>query len=356
MRSGMLLEALAERYAVFLLVIPACACGRHQPDEAVASRCAHVVIAPPLAPGRPLPDPASLFPGVRFRAVHVSRTLVAPVANPYLLDDGPDRPSCALDLPDFDSGARLSIAALYERNGDAESAALERETAGQYAELERHYLPLFDSVYACSEIERWRIARYCGAAVVRVVPNAIRLPQPLPAKAAGSIFTLLFTGNLAYYPNEDAVQFFCRDILPRLRNAPYPVRLLVAGRSPSEKLLAVCSRYENVSIARDVPDLAPYYQEADAVIVPIRAGGGTRIKILEACGYRRPVVSTVLGAEGLEAAPGREILIADSPQEFADTCLFLMRDRAAAAQIAAVGHEWVRLNHTQDNVRRALGI
>jgi polysaccharide biosynthesis protein PslH len=356
MRTAMVLEALAERYRIFLLVVPVY--GRAAPPDAdLAGLCAEVVLAAAPAVGCPLTDPAAVFPGVRFEAVHVDRIGVAPVANAYLREDGPERPALSLDTADFESGTHLRIARLHEENGDGKNAEEELEMAGYFAELERHYLPLFDRVYVCSEMDRQRIECYDGAPAVRVVPNAIRLPRVIPERPANPFFTLLYVGNMGYYPNEDAVTFFCRDILPKLRRrAASAVRLLVVGRGPSSKLLAACGAGDGVSVVGEVPDPDPYYAEADAVIAPIRAGGGTRIKILEGCSYRRPVVSTAMGAEGLTAAPGREILLADTPDEFADACWLLMRDPGAACRIAAAGCQWVQSNHTADNVRMALGV
>jgi glycosyltransferase involved in cell wall biosynthesis len=353
-RTGILLEALAGRYRIHLPIVPFYGLP-NQPEEAIRRCCADVAVAPPTA-GWELPDAAGIFRDVRFDVVHVSRLVAAPIANRYLQDDAPLRPMCTLDLDDFESFTRLRLARLAEATGNREAARSHSGTAAQFAELERHYLPLFDRIYVCSQTDRERVAsRYhCGRRVT-VVPNAVRIPPAPPAIPPAPVFTFLFVGTMAYYPNQDAVVFFCTEILPKLRERAHrPVRLVVAGARPPEELRTFCAGHPDVCVAGEVPDLAPYYGEAGAAIVPIRAGGGTRLKILEACGYRRPVISTRLGAEGLDVSHGVEMLLADTPEEFADACLFVMHNAEAAGAMACNGFKWVRANHTIENVRQAL--
>ena len=131
-----------------------------------------------------------------------------------------------------------------------------------------------------------------GGQNIQVLPNVIRLSSgPHPAKNSGP-FTLLFVGNLAYYPNEDAVVYFLEHVLPCLRQrAKHPFCLTVIGSGQSRRL----RHYRQIPEYRYlgyVSELAPYYEQADAVVVPLRAGGGTRIKVLEAFSFKRPVVST----------------------------------------------------------------
>src|SRR5262249_34836826 len=153
-----------------------------------------------------------------------------------------------------------------------------------------------------------------------VIPNAVRVPTRIAARPRGGPFTLLFVGTLGYYPNEDAAIYFRAEILPRLQvTAGRSVRLLIVGSNPSARLQAL-ARDHQVTVTGTVPDVTRYYAAADAVIVPLRAGGGTRIKVLEAFGHRRPVVSTTVGAQGIEVTPGTHLLIGDTPRAFADQC------------------------------------
>jgi hypothetical protein len=122
-------------------------------------------------------------------------------------------------------------------------------------------------------------------------------------------FTFLFVGTLGYYPNEDAVAYFCAEVLARLRGAAagqFQVDVIGTGGLP---ILSRLSGPPEVRVLGPVHAIAPAYAEPNAVIVPVRAGGGTRIKVLEAFAFQRPVVSTSLGVEGIDACPEEHVLI-----------------------------------------------
>jgi glycosyltransferase involved in cell wall biosynthesis len=129
-----------------------------------------------------------------------------------------------------------------------------------------------------------------------------------------------------WHPNRDAVEFFARSILPHIR-AKYPqVKFIVAGRNPPPQFVAQFSSDPGIEFTGTVADMRPYLANATVVVVPLRIGGGTRIKILEACAAGKPVVSTTIGAEGLDVVPGREILVADAPTDFANLVVRLLDD------------------------------
>jgi glycosyltransferase involved in cell wall biosynthesis len=154
-------------------------------------------------------------------------------------------------------------------------------------------------------------------------------------------FTFLFVGTLGYYPNEDAVVFFCREVLPKLRAAADASFLLrIAGSGLPEGLRAL-ARLPEVRLSGYAPDIARLYADADAVVVPLRAGGGTRIKVLEAFAYQRPVVSTSMGIEGIDAVAGEHYLLGDTAGELARQCLRLMRDRELGKELAGRAHKLV---------------
>ena len=340
MRAGMVLEALAVDHDVHLLVIPV-----HKPfgspekaSEIVSRWLAGIAVLrlrdhehplfrliarakdprERLAGHRAYPRPAlcrvatpgaigqvaRAFPGVTFSAVHVFRLYLAPFVERYLRARRGARPVCTLDLDDHESRRARRVAALYEAGGDEIRAAIERLEADKYAVMEREMLPRFDHVYVCSEADRVEVARQCGCENLAVLPNGVRIPARVPAKRAGGPFTLLFVGNFGYYPNDDAATFFCAEVLPRLRAAARrAVRVMLVGSRPSRQVRAL-SADPDVTVTGSVPSVAPYYRDADVVVVPVRAGGGTRIKLLEAFSYRRPVVATTLGAEGIEVRHG----------------------------------------------------
>lgn len=137
------------------------------------------------------------------------------------------------------------------------------------------------------------------------------------------------------------------------RRFPRPFRLLIAGAGESE-LVNRLGEEPEVELAGMVPDVAPYYDQAGAVIAPIRAGGGTRIKILEAFSYRKPVVATSLAAEGIEAAHGRELLLADSPAAFADSCAALLGNADLRAALAEKAYDFVTARHSLEALTEIL--
>jgi glycosyltransferase involved in cell wall biosynthesis len=170
------------------------------------------------------------------------------------------------------------------------------------------------------------------------LPNALPLPDPLPAPERGGPFTFLFIGTLGYYPNEDAIVYFCTQVLPLIRErAPREVRVIIAGSGATPALQQLVGT-PGVELIGPVPDVATAYREAHAVVVPIRAGGGTRIKVLEAFSYRRPVIATSVGIEGIAAEPDQHYLRGDTPRELADQCLRLLDDPGLAERLADAAH------------------
>jgi glycosyltransferase involved in cell wall biosynthesis len=171
------------------------------------------------------------------------------------------------------------------------------------------------------------------AARTAVVPNGVDLDffRPSPPSAPRQPQTLLFFGAIDYYPNTDAMRFFLHDVLPQLV-ARYPrLRLCIVGRKPPEEILA--QRSEHVEVTGVVDDVRPWLDRADVVIVPLRIGGGTRLKILEAMAMGKAVVSTTLGAEGLDVDAERDLLVADDAAAFVTQVARLLDDPGLAQRI-----------------------
>jgi glycosyltransferase involved in cell wall biosynthesis len=179
------------------------------------------------------------------------------------------------------------------------------------------------------------------------VPNGVDLPARVPAPATGKV--LLFLGLLSFGPNSAAADHLVRDIWPLVHKALPDARLVVAGARP-ELLSSFKSPPPGVSFPGFVEDLERLYAEVALVCCPIRSGSGTRIKILEAAAWGRPVVSTTVGAEGLDFTDGAEILLRDDPREFAAACIALLQDRTRAQELARRARAVVE----QKYVRRAV--
>ena len=188
------------------------------------------------------------------------------------------------------------------------------------------------------------------AGEVRVVPNAVALPEkPLEALTTHP-FTFLFVGTQGFYPNEDAVSWFCREVLPMIKartRQPCLVRIVGRGYSP---VIARLAGIDGVRVVGEVEDLEREYANADAVIVPVRTGGGMRIKVLEAFANQRPVVTTSAAVEGIDAAQGEHFLLGDTARAFATKCLYLMQDRDLGRKLAMNAFELVSERYAWDAV------
>jgi glycosyltransferase involved in cell wall biosynthesis len=192
----------------------------------------------------------------------------------------------------------------------------------------------FDGCSVTSAHDRDLLLRDVPGAKVTIVPNAVDLDefQARPEAPAPEPFTILFFGAINYFPNSDGVKFFLDEIFPRVLTRLPKARLKVVGHTP-EHLMSLSG--PNVEMKGFVPDLRVEIEKAAAVIAPLRIGGGTRLKILEAMAMSRPVVSTPQGAEGLEVTDGQELLLANSPAAFADQLVRVLEDEALARQLGA---------------------
>jgi glycosyltransferase involved in cell wall biosynthesis len=188
-----------------------------------------------------------------------------------------------------------------------------------------------EAVIVCSELDRQRLGR--PEAVV--VPNSYELADT-PTRMPGSDAVFTMVGLLTYPPNADAAAYFAHAVLPIIRKELPTAVFQLVGRfdDAAGRLAAV----PGVRLRGPVDDLDPVFASTSAVVVPLRAGGGTRIKILEAFARRVPVVSTAVGCEGLDVRPGKELLVAESPEELAAACIRVYEDAALAASLVERGH------------------
>jgi glycosyltransferase involved in cell wall biosynthesis len=383
MRAGAVLEGLSAFCDVYLLIVPIQDPRRAALAPPVQSWCReHRVIGLPrfrslmlrlggfaqnarapyewhFASPRTVHRAGQAFQGIEFHYVHVFRLYMAPFAVPYL-DTARHLTARYLDMDDIESSTRRRLAELYRANGLHAEARREERAAEIYARLERELLPTFDGIYVCSERDKNLLNAKTVGQNVFVLPNVVRPPSAAGPSKSGGSFNFLFVGNLAYYPNEDAVAYFLEQVLPPLRRrAKRPFCVTVVGSGQSKRF----RRYRRVAELRHAgftSDPAPYYDQADAVVVPLRAGGGTRIKALEAFGFKRPVVSTAVGVEGLDVEHDKEVLIADDPDSFAEQCRRLMEDRRLCEALTTRAFACLIANYTPDvlrsTLRRHLGV
>jgi polysaccharide biosynthesis protein PslH len=196
-----------------------------------------------------------------------------------------------------------------------------------------------DGIYLCSADDERRLRNELPDARTAVIPNAadIDFYQPRPTDPAPDGRTVVYFGLLSTIPNIDAVTHFVQEIWPRIAEMHPDARCKIIGGRPPPSLMALAGPH--VELTGFVQDLRPHLAEAAAVVVPLRLGGGTRLKIVEAMAMGKAIVSTSLGAEGIEAVSGRDILIENQPAAFADAVNRLLADPALAARIGAAARQ-----------------
>ena len=190
-----------------------------------------------------------------------------------------------------------------------------------------------DGVYLCSATDERRLLNQVPGVRTTVIPNAadVEYYQPRPTDPAPDGRTVVYFGLLSTIPNIDGVVHFAQDIWPRIAEAAPQARCKIIGGRPPPSLLALAG--PRVKLTGFVSDLRPHLAAAAAVVVPLRLGGGTRLKIVEAMAMGKAIVSTTLGAEGIEAVPGRDLLVEDQPAAFAKAVHRLLAEPGLAARI-----------------------
>jgi polysaccharide biosynthesis protein PslH len=242
-----------------------------------------------------------------------------------------------LDLHNVES----ALVDSYARARRGPSALFFRSEAAALRRMERRTIGSFDSVVVVSEQERARLSP--GARSVLVCPNG-REPSALLPDAAEP--TVAFVATLGWAPNVDAAVWLGRDIWPQVRARVPGARLLLVGKDPAPAVQALAD--DSVEVTGTVPDVGPYLARSRVVVAPLRAGGGTRLKIMEALDVGRPVVATSLGCEGMEDLVGQGVILADTVTEQAEAIAELLLDPARAAALGRTGHQAVKARHSWD--------
>jgi glycosyltransferase involved in cell wall biosynthesis len=206
---------------------------------------------------------------------------------------------------------------------------------------------------ACSEHDKRLMNQLCPNLFVAVVPNVIDVNTYAPSLGDDGQ-TVLYAGGMDWYPNRDAVEFFVSDIMPELRKSSPGVRFVVAGRSDSGGFPAKFTTIPDVHFTGTVPDMRPEMAKAAVSVVPLRIGSGTRLKILEAAAMAKPIVSTRVGAEGLDFVDGEEIILADDPKLFARAVADLLADSSRRARLGQAARRRVEQQYGFPALRKAL--
>lgn len=238
---------------------------------------------------------------------------------------------------------------LWQRKAEFEVEWLERMVSKlEYAKMRRYepeQVRRFHHVIAVSGADRDTMSAMVSAANISVVPTGVDLKkfQHDPAHRPEGL-DVVFTGSMDWEPNIDGVEFFCKEIWPEVLAQVPKARFLIVGRSPNQRVKNLAS--DSVEVTGTVPSVVQYLRRASVFVIPLRIGGGTRIKIYEGMAVGKATVSTTIGAEGLDVTHGQDIILADDPSSFANAINLFLQDEAtrrrfeAAAAATAGKYDW----------------
>lgn len=230
---------------------------------------------------------------------------------------------------------------------------------GQWRKMrsfEKEMCRRFDCVIAVSAGDREQMRLEYSARAVFDVPTGVDTNFFRPGgREKVSANNLVFTGSMDWLPNEDAIRYFTEQIMPRVKQTVPDLTLTVVGRNPYPALLDLSKRDSSVIVTGRVDDVRPFMERAAVYVVPLRIGGGTRLKIYEAMAMEKAIVSTSIGAEGLPIRDGKEILLGDTPDSFAESVVRLIGDRALAQELGRQAAKTVREQFGWENVAERFG-
>jgi polysaccharide biosynthesis protein PslH len=245
---------------------------------------------------------------------------------------------------------------LYRRLFDVEKRPIARLRAGLHSLLMRRWEPAyaerFDQCVAVSSSDRQLLRAVNPHLRPEVVPNGVDTVALRPLPFDGAARGLVYVGRMSYLPCADGATYFCNEILPLIKRRGVEVETWIVGADPPPEVTALAGR--DIRVTGRVADVTPYYQKSLVSIVPLRAGSGTRLKILEAMALGRPVVSTTIGCAGLDVVDGEHLLIADTAAEFAEATTRLLADRSLREQIAANARDLVVQRYDWDGIAEHL--
>jgi polysaccharide biosynthesis protein PslH len=303
-----------------------------------------------------LADPAP-YAVSRFASARVKDALGRCLESP-----GPDVVVCdfldaAVNFPDslpvpsvlFQHNVESEIWRRHATNGSSGAKKLMyRMEFSKMLRYEQQMVKKFDHVIAVSDHDKKLMSAWVDAERITVVPTGVDTEEFSPAPPSGESLEenqlVIFVGAMDWEPNVDAVKYFCADIWPRVLARLPAGKFRIVGRNPDRRVLGLAC--DSVEITGRVPSVVEHLREARVVVVPVRIGGGTRLKIYEAMGVGKAVVSTTVGAEGLDVHHGKDMILADSPESFADSVVSLLTDeelrrrQGQAARELATKYGW----------------
>jgi len=205
----------------------------------------------------------------------------------------------------------------------------------------------YDIVIAISEKDKEIFEKLYGLNNVYIIPTGVDTEYFKPLNnIKEKENSLVFCGSLDWLPNEDAILFFIKEIFPKLKTKIPSISLTIVGRNPSSRLKKKIKNYPEIKITGWVEDVRPYIAESAVYILPLRIGGGTRIKVYEAMAMEKAIISTSIGVEGLPVKDGKHLLIANTPDEFIEKIILLLKNKELRKKIGKTACQYVCQNFT----------
>lgn len=234
--------------------------------------------------------------------------------------------------------------ALLERRIERASGPMKAYLRRQLTKLSRFEAQACsdaDCVVCVSDNDATLLRKMSDTVDTVTVPNAVDVEYFKPFTSQPRPGSLIYVGGLGWFPNLDAIEFFAQDILPRIAREIPEVVLTVVGQVPDPAMLERFSDHPNIRFAGLVDDIRPFAADAVAYVVPLRIGGGTRLKILDALSMGKPVITTSIGCEGLRVTHGTDVLVADDAERFARETVRVLSDAVLASRLGSAGRECV---------------
>lgn len=246
-------------------------------------------------------------------------------------------------------------AQIFERHAQTDKGWIRRRFMGYQAGKMRAFEAWagrqFDTVIAVSPQDKQIYETEYGWNHAQTIDTAVDTEYFRPSSEPEQLDRIVFVGSLDWLPNQDGLDFFARAIWPLIRSRRPAARFQIVGRHPPEEIRQL-ERIEGIEVVGTVPDTRPWLAQAALAVVPLRIGGGTRIKIFEAMAMGKAVVSTTLGAEGLPVTSGEDVLLADQPEQFASAVVDLLENPEKRRAIAGSARRLVEENYSAETVAR----
>jgi len=254
---------------------------------------------------------------------------------------------------------------LLRRRVEFESHPLKRlyytREAEKLERFQQRVCPEFDVHLTVSEVDRERLLELVPGIRTEVIANGVDVDYFRPSGAQQTPGNLVMASGMNWFPNKDAVLYMCDEIWPRLCARMPDLTWTVVGSSPPQRLRDLAAKDSRITVTGFVDDVRPYLDRAEIYLCPMRDGGGTRLKILDALSMSKPIVSTTMGCEGIDITPGVDVLLADTPDEFVDQVARLRSDAGlrqgitkAARELAIRRYSWDVIGNQLATVYRSL--